>query len=626
MKISLSLAAVLTFLVAGLLSYLVAIAAAISIENRSVAAVEERLEQSGVSWVELRGDGLQVHISGEAPNEAARFRALTLAAAVVDDDRLIDEITVADPAGISTPDFLLEMLRNSDGISMIGLIPTDADGETIAARIADITNGVEVANLVESVDYPIPQGWDAALEYGLRALRLLPRSKISVMQGKVTVTAVADSVAERDSAISRLNSYPQAGLDVVIDISAPRPVITPFAFRMIREGDVASLEVCSADTEANAARIITAAEAAGLATGESCDVGLGVPSTEWARAIEVAVAALAELGEGTLTFSDADVSLVAKEGTSQRLFDRVVGELDRNLPNLFSLQAILPPSPQDSGALEAPEFTASLSETGAVQVRGRLPDENLQAANQAFAQALFGSENVYFATNLDEALPEGWSVRSLAGLEALSFLHDGDLLITPAKLTLSGRVADRDHIELASRLLSDKLDGADFEINVTVDASLAPEPELLSPETCLSRINDLLAETKITFDPGSIEINESTGAILDRLAEILPDCHHVDMEIGGHTDSQGREEMNLTLSQARADAVLNGLLARRVLVSNLSARGYGEANPIADNDTEEGREQNRRIELKLIDRTAAENDTPGEAADAEAPAGEEAQQ
>ena len=136
MKISLSLAAVLTFLVAGLLSYFVAIAAAISIENRSVAAVEERLEQSGVSWVELRGDGLQVHISGEAPNEAARFRALTLAAAVVDDDRLIDEITVADPADISTSDFLLEMLRNSDGISMIGLIPTDADGETIAARIA----------------------------------------------------------------------------------------------------------------------------------------------------------------------------------------------------------------------------------------------------------------------------------------------------------------------------------------------------------------------------------------------------------------------------------------------------------------------------------------------------------
>ena len=72
------------------------------------------------------------------------------------------------------------------------------------------------------------------------------------------------------------------------------------------------------------------------------------------------------------------------------------------------------------------------------------------------------------------------------------------------------------------------------------------------------------------------------------------------MEIGGHTDSQGREEMNLQLSQSRADAVLNALLARRILTSNLTAKGYGEATPISDNGTEEGREANRRIEFKLI--------------------------
>lgn len=623
MKLTSNLAGVLTFVVAGCLSYLVAYAAAVSTENRSVAAVEQRLAQSGIEWVTLHGDGLQVHLGGEAPNEAARFRALTQVAAVIDDERIIDHITVADPTGIKTPDFLLEMLRNSDGISMIGLIPNDADGETIAARIADITNGVEVANLVETVEFPKPQGWDAALEYGLRALRLLPRSKVSVTAGKVTVTAVADSTSERDSALSRLRSYPQTGLEIIIDISAPRPVITPFAFRMTREDDTATLEVCSADSEASAARILRAAEAAGLAPDQTCDVGLGVPSTEWARAIEVAIAALAQLGDGTLTFSDADVSLIAKAGTAQRDFDRVVGELDRNLPDLFSLQATLPPTPQGDGVQEEPEFIASLSESGAVQLRGRLPDAQLAAANHAYAQALFGRENVDMATNLDATLPEGWSVRSLAGLEALSMLHDGEILLTPAKLSISGRAAARGDIEGISRLLSDKLDGAAFDVNVTLDTSLAPEPELMAPETCIARINGLLSETKITFDPGSIEINARSGEILDRLAEILPDCRHVEMEIGGHTDSQGREEMNLTLSQARADAVLNGLLARRILVSNLSARGYGETNPIADNETEEGREKNRRIEFKLVDRSTVENDPSENAQDTETPEGEE---
>jgi hypothetical protein len=125
-------------------------------------------------------------------------------------------------------------------------------------------------------------------------------------------------------------------------------------------------------------------------------------------------------------------------------------------------------------------------------------------------------------------------------------------------------------------------------------------------------------DNKIVFEPGSVEITEAAGEILDRIAEILPDCLHVPMEIGGHTDSQGREEMNLGLSQSRADAVLNGLLARGVLVSNLTARGYGETRPIADNDTEEGRERNRRIEFRLQDevdaRDAAEAEAEAEAA------------
>jgi OOP family OmpA-OmpF porin len=72
------------------------------------------------------------------------------------------------------------------------------------------------------------------------------------------------------------------------------------------------------------------------------------------------------------------------------------------------------------------------------------------------------------------------------------------------------------------------------------------------------------------------------------------------MEIGGHTDSQGRETMNQQLSQARARSVLEALRARRVLTSNITAKGYGESQPIADNDTDSGREENRRIEFKLI--------------------------
>jgi OOP family OmpA-OmpF porin len=87
---------------------------------------------------------------------------------------------------------------------------------------------------------------------------------------------------------------------------------------------------------------------------------------------------------------------------------------------------------------------------------------------------------------------------------------------------------------------------------------------------------------------------------MDNIAEILKKCGDLLLEIQGHTDSQGREEMNLALSQSRAQSVLNELRARRVLTASFTAKGYGEARPIQDNDTEAGREANRRIEFRLI--------------------------
>ena len=101
---------------------------------------------------------------------------------------------------------------------------------------------------------------------------------------------------------------------------------------------------------------------------------------------------------------------------------------------------------------------------------------------------------------------------------------------------------------------------------------------------------------------------------MDRIAEILLTCGPIRLEIQGYTDSQGRESMNLTLSQSRAEAVIEELMNRRILVSNVIATGYGEVRPIADNETEEGREANRRIEFHLYDpaNIATPEDTEGE--------------
>jgi OOP family OmpA-OmpF porin len=87
---------------------------------------------------------------------------------------------------------------------------------------------------------------------------------------------------------------------------------------------------------------------------------------------------------------------------------------------------------------------------------------------------------------------------------------------------------------------------------------------------------------------------------LDQVATSLIERPDVKVEIGGHTDSQGSEAYNLKLSNARADAVMQYLISKGVKADNLTAKGYGETMPIADNATDEGRTKNRRVELKRV--------------------------
>jgi OOP family OmpA-OmpF porin len=508
---------------------------------------------------------------------------------------VINRLDVAAQDFSTPPRFSLDMLRNGDGIQLIGLIPAPEGDEAfaVAETIADIAGEADVVNMIETAELAAPETWDAALAYGLRALETLPRSKVTVLADRVVIE-------ERAEFIARLQQNQPQGVRIDLDISAPRPVITPYALRFVRDDDGGRFETCTADTVEAREQIVAAGRAAGATGVIPCTIGLGVPSPSWGDAVEIALGAMAELGAGSVTFSDADVTLIASESTEQDHFDNVVGELDAALPELFSLQAVLQ-EPETLASAGPARFTAILDPDNGVRLRGRLPAGAIGASVQTFAVALYGAERTDVATRSVTDLPQGWSVRVMAGLRALSELSSGQLTVEPDTLRLTGETGDQELVSRVTRMLSEDLgQGADFQLDVRYVDTLDPVASQPTDEECVARIRDIQDNTKITFDPGSTEINESAGAILDQIAEVLPDCLHVRIEIGGHTDAQGGETMNLNLSQARADAVLNGLLARGILTTNLTAQGYGESQPIADNETEDGREENRRIEFRLL--------------------------
>ncbi|MDC0739111.1 OmpA family protein [Cognatishimia sp. SS12] len=633
MRLPLTLTVFATFAWAGILSLAAASLTARVVERSSEDGVQALLSKSGMHWAEAHAEGLNVFLTGTAPTEAERFLAMSQAGTIVDAARVIDNMEVAATAALAAPKFSVEILRSESGISVIGLVPQDADPAGILSRLSKISGDDEaLADFMETADYDVPTGWRPAMSFALSALDELQRAKISVSAGEVAITAMVDSRARKLELEKDLRAETPKTVSVSLDISAPRPVITPFTLRAVYEDGAVRFDACSADSEKAKNSILAAAKALNAPAKQDCTIGLGVPSPSWGKASVTVLEALGALGGGTVTISDADISLQAAEGTDPALFGRVVGETEKALPEVFALHAVLPVTDAE-GETNLPEFIATLSPEGLMQMRGRLGGEMSQTTINSFAQARFGSEAVYDATRPVDGLPAGWSNRVMTALDALAQLSSGAVTVTPELIEISGKTGNAQANTTISGLLAERLgETQQFEMDVAYIEALDPLANIPTPEECVAQLQAVQEGSKLSFEPGSGTLDAAAAPVLDRIAEILDTCGPLPLEIQGHTDSQGRETMNQALSQNRAQSVLAALRDRRILTSEFVARGYGETTPIADNDTEEGREANRRIEFVLLV-PEAESEDSGESAlenneepvkeDAEAPAAQE---
>jgi len=104
---------------------------------------------------------------------------------------------------------------------------------------------------------------------------------------------------------------------------------------------------------------------------------------------------------------------------------------------------------------------------------------------------------------------------------------------------------------------------------------------------------------KLTFESGSAVIDSSSEKEVDNIAEILKAYPQVSIKVGGYTDNTGSNEVNTRLSAERAANVVAGLIQRSISSDRLESEGYGPLHPVADNATEEGRNQNRRIAVRV---------------------------
>ncbi|MBN3753175.1 OmpA family protein [Paraburkholderia sp. Tr-20389] len=253
--------------------------------------------------------------------------------------------------------------------------------------------------------------------------------------------------------------------------------------------------------------------------------------------------------------------------------------------------------PSPASSTSAPAATGAVTSAppaanttpGQVVVGGKLPDEATKAAVLARLRDTYGAANVVDQIEIgDVATPPNWSanVQKLIGPE-LKQISKGQLKIDGTSIEVKGEVRNEAQRQ---QLASDMANALNPTYTIRNALRVSASEQGLLDQT--------LANRTIEFETGSATLTPQGRAILDQMASVLTKMTTKQVAIIGHTDTSGNRTTNIALSQARADAVKGYLVAKGISPQQLSTLGVGPDQPIASNDTADGRARNRRIEFR----------------------------
>jgi OmpA-OmpF porin, OOP family len=295
---------------------------------------------------------------------------------------------------------------------------------------------------------------------------------------------------------------------------------------------------------------------------------------------------IAKLKDGKIELSDTKVNL---SGMARDLGGReaIVAAL-KNLPQGFSVAV---------NQIRAPPYVfQAYKDPVAVTLTltGYVPDNNAHAALAVTAARKFFNEKVVDNLKASIGAPSGFAAVVGPALGALSRLSTGTLVVSDREVKLSGDAFyDAAAVQIRAGLGKDFPKDWQFKAEISVKPAAAP----VDATVCQQLFSDLLAKGRIQFESGRATIDPDSVGLLDRLVETAQRCPNANIEIAGHTDGDGDAAFNQTLSEKRAQAVTDYLVKAGLPADRFTAIGYGSTQPVAGNDTDEGKAQNRRIDF-----------------------------
>jgi OOP family OmpA-OmpF porin len=184
----------------------------------------------------------------------------------------------------------------------------------------------------------------------------------------------------------------------------------------------------------------------------------------------------------------------------------------------------------------------------------------------------------------------------VTALTALSRLSTGSLVVSDRSVMLSGDAYYDEAVGQIRVGLSKELPQG---WQSKAEVSVKPAAAAVDPTVCQQLFSDLLGKGKIRFESGKATIDGDSLGLLDRLIETAMRCSTAVIEIAGHTDGDGDAAANKALSERRAQAVVDYMIRAGLPADRFRPVGYGSTQPVASNDNDEGKAQNRRIEFTV---------------------------
>ncbi|CCE10084.1 conserved exported hypothetical protein [Bradyrhizobium sp. STM 3843] len=413
---------------------------------------------------------------------------------------------------------------------------------------------------------------------------VLDRTKIAVDGRDVSLGAYAFSEEGRRDALALVAAVP--GVRLVDDGTRLVAEAKPFVWSA--ERDVVRVTLGgNAPLPAVKAKLSEAARSAlkGVEVADQMALARGAPP-RFEDAALLLIGQIGKLKDGKFTISDGDIALT---GMARELGGRESLALAlKDLPEGFKIA---------SNEVRAPPYIfQAYKDPVAVTVTlsGNVPDENIHAVVVGAASRRFFNEKVVDNLKTSLGAPSGFVNAVVPALGALSRLSTGTLAVSDREIKLSGdALYDEAARQIQSGLAKDVPQGWQVKAEISVKPAAAP----VDATVCQQLFSDLLGKARIRFETGRADIDRDSAGLLDRLVEIALRCPSANIEVAGHTDAEGEEATNQALSQKRAQAVVDYLVKAGLPADRFTAVGYGSTQPVASNDTGEGRAQNRRIDF-----------------------------